>query len=332
MKLDYQGALKRIPEARGVWLMQGDEPLLHDNLLNRFRKHWQAADIERQRIDLSRADDWIEAVNHSDTLSLFSSRMAIEVHGNLKADAKGIQALTRFLQLSPDNLLLAVFPKQDSADLKSKFFQWIEANGTLVTLKTGSQREQALLLQEQAQELGLRLDDAAWHRVHDHALNNLLAGQQILLRLHYLTDQNTVLTEAQVQDALIDQSRFSVFDLIDSVLQGDAAKALRILHFLQETAESPAAVLALLNRDLKAVMQLQAGQSPQALGIWQSRQGLFQKAARRVSAADSACWPALCLAIDCAIKGLTTDNPWLLLQQLALRACGVVLFPAPAES
>ena len=41
MKLDYLQALKRIPEARGAWILHGQEPLLEQNLLDTFRKSWQ---------------------------------------------------------------------------------------------------------------------------------------------------------------------------------------------------------------------------------------------------------------------------------------------------
>ncbi len=37
MKLDYLQALKRVDEARGAWIMQGQEPLLEQNLLDAFR-------------------------------------------------------------------------------------------------------------------------------------------------------------------------------------------------------------------------------------------------------------------------------------------------------
>ena len=38
MKLDYLQALKRVDEARGAWIMQGQEPLLEQNLLMPFEQ------------------------------------------------------------------------------------------------------------------------------------------------------------------------------------------------------------------------------------------------------------------------------------------------------
>ena len=57
MKLDYVQALKRVHEARGAWIMHGQEPLLEQNLLDAFRKSWQQQEVERQRYDIGNVND-----------------------------------------------------------------------------------------------------------------------------------------------------------------------------------------------------------------------------------------------------------------------------------
>ncbi|BDE25320.1 hypothetical protein OCUAc20_38200 [Acinetobacter baumannii] len=121
MKLDYLQALKRIPEARGAWILHGQEPLLEQNLLDTFRKSWQQQDIERQRYDISSVSDWKNVFNALNSLSLFSQQLAIEVHGNIKPDANGLKQLKSYIQHNETNLLLIVLPKQDSSSLKSAF-------------------------------------------------------------------------------------------------------------------------------------------------------------------------------------------------------------------
>lgn len=68
------------------------------------------------------------------SLSLFSSQLAIEVHGNIKPDAGGLKELKSYLRDNEQNLLLVVMPKQDSSSLKTAFFQVIDANGVNVAL------------------------------------------------------------------------------------------------------------------------------------------------------------------------------------------------------
>ena len=91
MKFDYIQALKRTHEARGAWIMHGQEPLLEQNLIDAFRKSWNNQEVERQRFDISSASEWKNVFNALNSLSLFSQNLAIEVHGNIKPDANALQ-------------------------------------------------------------------------------------------------------------------------------------------------------------------------------------------------------------------------------------------------
>ena len=80
---------------------------------------------------------------------------------------------------------------------------------------------------------------------------------------------------------------------------------------------------------MRQIMQLMDGQDPQALGIWRSKQGLYQQACRRHSKAQTAAWPALLYKCDQAIKGLVRQPAWELLLQAALELSGQRLFKTP---
>ena len=100
MKLDYVQALKRINEARGAWIIHGQEPLLEQNLLDAFRKSWQQQEVERQRHDISSVNDWKNVFNALNSLSLFSQQLAIEVHGNIKPDANGLKLIFNIMNIT----------------------------------------------------------------------------------------------------------------------------------------------------------------------------------------------------------------------------------------
>ena len=93
MKIDYLQALKRIDEARGAWILHGQEPLLEQNLVDAFRQSWIKQDIERQRFDINNVGDWKNVFNALNSLSLFSQNLAVEVHGNIKPDASSLKLL-----------------------------------------------------------------------------------------------------------------------------------------------------------------------------------------------------------------------------------------------
>ncbi len=328
MKADYSNASKRIKDAKGVWLLHGDEPLLAQSLLDQCRQHWRAQDIERQRVDITAASDWREALGLLDNLSLFASTMALEIHGTHKPDTAGMQALERFIHSPGDNLLLINMPKQDNAAQKTKFFQLIEANGLIVPLMLPGERERQSFLSDQAIKLKIELSPAAWNALLAQTENNLLAAHQALVRLSFLTSGSGLIDVEQLLPALSDQSRYSLFDLSDAALGGDVERTVRILNYLFESGEADSLILWTLSREMRLLIQLLDQPNPnfQALGIWSNRQGLYQKAIRRVKRSHTQGWLDLLLRCDQAIKGVGVEKTQDLLLQAAVALAGLTLF------
>ncbi len=183
MKLDYLQALKRVDEARGVWILHGQEPLLEQNLLDALRKSWAKHEIERQRHDLNSVSDWKNVFNALNSLSLFSQHLALEVHGNIKPDANGLKQLKQYIQHNEHNLLVIVMPKQDSSSLKSAFFQTVEANGVVVALTANYPQDRQRILVIEAEQLGIQLNQDAWVWLEQHHEHNLLAAKNSLMRV-----------------------------------------------------------------------------------------------------------------------------------------------------
>ena len=328
MKADYSSASKRISGAKGVWLLHGDEPLLAQSLLDQCRQYWRTEGIERQRVDITAASDWREALGQLDNLSLFASTMALEIHGTHKPDAAGMQALERFIQAPGDNILLINMPKQDSAAQKSKFFQLIDANGLVVPLVLQHERERQSFLSDQAKALNLELAPSAWTALLAQTENNLLAAHQALVRLSFLSNENTIIDVEQLLPALSDQSRYSLFDLSDAALAGDALRTVRVLNYLIESGEAESLILWTLSREMRLLIQLLDQPNPnyQALGIWSNRQSLYQKAQRRLKHSQTTTWLDLLLRCDQAIKGVGLEKASDLLLQAALALAGITLF------
>ncbi len=330
MKADYRSASKRIANAQGVWLIHGDEPLLAQSLLEQLRQHWQRQGIERQRIDITSASEWREALSQLDNLSLFASQMALEIHTSHKPDNAGLQALERFIQMPGDNLLMIIMPKLDGADQKTKFFQAIAANGLVVALQLQNAEERQSFLTEMAQQLQLSLSAAAWRMLADQTENNLLAAHQALMRLSFLYPSQTEIDVTALQPALTDQSRYTLYDLADAALLGQIERTVRILHYLQESGEAESLILWSLAKEMRLVIQLLEQPFPnyQALGIWSSRQYLYQDVRKRVTRSDTVQWSSLLLRCDQSIKGVGAEQPWDLLLQLCLALAGSPLFAA----
>lgn len=330
MKLDYLQALKRTQDARGVWVMHGQEPLLEQNLIDVFRKSWQAQEIERQRYDISSVNDWKNVFNALNSLSLFSNRLAIEVHGNIKPDTNGLKLLKSYLQQDSENLLLVVMPKQDSSSLKSSFFQTVEANGMLVALTANYPRDRQQILAVEAEKLGLRLATDAWTWLEQHHEHNLLAAKNSLMRVgDTFPDVSTIEIE-HLHACLQDQSRYSTFDLSEALLQGDLGQSIKIFQYLIASGEPMSLILWSISKEMRLLMQLfEQPQNALQLGIWKNKVSLYQQALRRLNAKTFLAWPALLLRIDASIKGLGHENPEHLIVQAITLMCGQQLLAHP---
>jgi DNA polymerase III subunit delta len=329
MKLDYLQALKRVTSAQGAWVLHGQEPLLEQNLLDALRKHWHAQGIERQRYDLSNVSDWKTVFSALNSLSLFATQLAIEVHGNIKPDASALKQLESYLLQgdSNENILVIVMPKQDSASLKTKFFQAIDANGTVVALTANYAKDRQQILAVEAEKLGLNLTQDAWLWLEQHHEHNLLAAKNSLMRVGDSFSEVDPIGIAELQACLQDQSRYTTFDLSDAVLQGNLAQAIKIFQYLVASGEAMTLILWSISKEMRLLMQLfEQPQSALQIGIWKTKVSLYQQALRRLNPQDFLLWPDLLLRIDAAIKGLGQENPEHLMQQAIALLCGRRLF------
>ena len=327
MKLDYLQALQRIDEARGAWVLHGQEPLLEQNLIDAFRASWQKQEIERQRFDITSVSDWKTVFNALNSLSLFSSQLAIEVHGNIKPDANGLKELKSYLQHNEHNLLLVVMPKQDASSLKTAFFQTIDANGVNVALTANYAKDRQQILAVEAQKLGIKLANDAWQWLEQHHEHNLLAAKNSLMRVSDTFADVDIIQIDHLYSCLQDQSRYTTYDLNDAMLQGNLAQSIKIFQYLIASGEPMSLILWSISKDMRLLMALfEQPQNALQLGIWKTKVSLYQQALRRLNPNVFLAWPALLLRIDASIKGLGHENPEHLVQQAIASLCGRSLF------
>lgn len=327
MKLDYLQALKRVSDARGAWVLHGQEPLLEQNLMDAFRASWQQREVERQRYDVSSVSDWKNVFNALNSLSLFSTQLAVEVHGNIKPDASGIKLLKSYLQQDSDNLLLIIMPKQDSSSLKSSFFQVMDANGVNVSLTANYPRDRQQILSVEAEKLGIKLANDAWVWLEQHHEHNLLAAKNSLMRVSDTFAEIDVIQVDHLYACLQDQSRYSTYDLSDALLNGNLAQSIKIFQYLIASGEPLSLILWSISKEMRLLMQLfEQPQNALQIGIWKTKVSLYQQALRRLSPQTFLAWPALLLRIDASIKGLGHENPEQLVQQAIASMCGKTLF------
>lgn len=350
----YPKLLQPSVAVAGLWLAHGDEPLLSQWLIDAMRPHWRVQNYAIKRIELVSVKSWQEVLSELGSQSLFDDASALIVTGNHKPDKVVTTELERFAidaqSGSHSHSLLWLTPKQDKRAQTSKWFVPFAQYGHVIDCNLYNEQQRQQLLQIQAEQFGLTLSQDAWQLLMSHTEHHLLSAYQTLWRLSYLfapqlasdsskgdshtnsagqTVKNVTLDINDLQSALVSDAQFSVFDLSDAMLAGNSAQVAKILFQLKATDEPATLVLWAISKDMRQIMQLMDGQDPQALGIWRSKQGLYQQACRRQSKEQTAAWPALLYKCDQAIKGLVRQPAWELLLQAALELSGQRLFNRP---
>lgn len=339
----YPKLLQPSVAVAGLWLAHGNETLLQQWLIDALRLQWREQNYAIQRMELISVKSWQEVLSELGSQSLFDDASALIVTGNHKPDKAIIAELERFALDAQtgahSHCLLWLTPKQDKRSQSSKWFAPFSQYGHIVDCNLYDERGRQQLLQVQAQQFGLQLSQDAWQLLMSQTEHHLLSAYQTLWRLSYLfapqlaangqAHSGTIALDiSDLQAALVSDAQFSVFDLSDAMLSGDSAQVAKIIFQLKATDEPTTLVLWAIAKDMRLVLALMDGQDSQAIGIWRSKQSLYQQACRRQSPAQTATWSALLYRCDQAIKGLIRQPAWELLLQAALELSGHKLFIA----
>lgn len=324
-----------------LYLINGDEPLLLQEAADGIRAAalMQGYD-ERVRHDVDRSFNWSDVLADAQALSLFAQRRLIEIRFSNKPDTVATQALCALAAHPPeDTVLLILLPKIDGKGQKAKWFIEVESAGVGLSIYTVDSHELPKWLSVRAHSLGLSLPADALQLIVDRTEGNLLAAAQTLEKLRLL-HPDAAPSVADVAAVVSDSARYSVFDLADAVLNGDASRTARLVLGLQAEGVAESMVLWALQKDLRGLTLIaeqlhgsgQRQASAQQLtqqGFWSRRQGPAQHALRRLSLPRLQRMSSGIIDIDRAIKGQSPERAWDGLLRLAMAMAGRPLFTSP---
>ncbi|MBC9249269.1 DNA polymerase III subunit delta [Pseudomonas alcaligenes] len=319
-----------------VYVISGDEPLLCQEAADAIRAATRAQGFSEREVFHAEANfDWGLLYEAGASLSLFAEKRVIELRiANGKPGDKGTAAILEYLERPPeDTLLLISVPKLDGATQKTK---WAKAlidgpHSQFLQIWPVDAAQLPQWVRQRLAQAGLNASQEAVELIADRVEGNLLAAAQEIEKLKLLAEDNQI-DAATVQAAVADSARYDVFGLIDAVLGGDAAHALRMLEGLRGEGVEVLFILVMLARELRqlaAIAQQIAQGVPQDKAfasarppVWDKRKPLVSKALQRHSAAR---WNQLLLdaqRIDAQVKGQAPGDAWSSLARLALLMAG----------
>ncbi|MFC0819473.1 DNA polymerase III subunit delta [Moraxella marmotae] len=324
-----QSLLQKPSSITGLWLAHSDEPLVLQWLVDACRPSWQEHHQIIKRIELTAAKSWQEVINELSTLSLFAESTAIIITGKQKLDDATANELARFADDAKagnsQHHLLWLLPKQDKKAQATKAFKLFDNQGLIIDGNIANERVRRELLTDKAKQLNLTLTADAWQVLMSHTEHDLLNAYQALWRLSYTHNDGNTIDVPTLMTLLVDGGSFSVFDLSDAIINHNATAAIKIIHHLKNTDTAASIVLWAILRDIHAIAGIKNAQDPTTLGIWRNKVAAYQALSRRIQPQTLAELLAIGYEIDKAIKGLSDENPWRLLERAALLMCGVAV-------
>lgn len=319
-------------EVPGAVVLFGDEPLQLGECLDALRAAARRAGCEERTVfEAAREFDWGELGASSDSLSLFASRRLFEVRVRTRPGADGAAAVARHVATGSDDVLVLSCPEVDGKTRGTAWFRKLEATALCVGVEVVTPSALPGWLAKRFARHGLRASDEACELLAERTEGNLLAATQEVDKLVLLLAGERVEAE-DIALAAGDSARFASFALVEAALEGDQPRVVRVIRGLRaEGVELPPLLgtVTWMLRNLHGVAMLVAGGEPVGEAL---RRGQFGPLRRRAAAVrallarrDRHALEALLRrahAVDRAVKGRSSDEPWAAMQRLCLALAG----------
>lgn len=304
-------------QLKPVYLLHGDEPLQIMEASDKLRAQArQSGFTERTVFQPVDDSDWSMLREAADSLSLFADKRIIDLRlPTGKPGRTGSDVLKQYCVAPHDDVLLLITAgKLERSSANSAWFKAIDKVGVTMGVSVPAASQLAQWLKRRLLAHELQADSEALALIVDRVEGNLLAARQEVERLALLHPAGQ-LSRDDVINAVADSARYSISGLSQAALQGQTARALKILEGLQNEAVADVLVLFSLSQEIRAgaraAESVEAGVSMEAAlksaGVWQSRKEPLKQALGRHSTAVWLAMLSSCSRIDRQIKGQTAD-------------------------
>jgi DNA polymerase-3 subunit delta len=313
-----------------LYAVFGDEALLALEAGDRIRATARAAGYtEREVLVAEPGFKWSELALAGTSQSLFATRTLLEVRiPSGKPGVEGSSALQRFCgKLPPDTVTLVQLPAVDWRTQKSEWFEALDAAGLVVEARTVTRKALPQWLAGRLKAQGQQAEGETLDFIADRVEGNLMAAWQEVQKLALLFPSGRITFE-QVREAVLDVSRYDVFSLGETMLEGDPLRLARMIEGLRSEGVAPPLVLWALTDEIRAIGTLLKGAAagrPVSALVREARirgfahQKLIESAYRRYSLGQVHEGLRHGACIDRMVKGIAKGDVWDELLQLGLR-------------
>ena len=238
-----------------IYIVSGDEPLQVEESLQLLRTSARENGyLDRHVFHVERSFDWNQLAEQTSNLSLFAEKKILELRiPSGKPGTTGTKTLQSYCEQVPDDILLLVqCGKLDKGALKTKWVQAISSIGGLIRAWPLQGAELTRWIQTRLRHEDLSDDRQSAEYIASRVEGNMLAAAQEIEKMALLQLGADKPNQSPIW--MSNQSRYNVFDLVDTILQGNRGKSTRILKQMQDESFAPNLVLWALAELIRAVI------------------------------------------------------------------------------
>ena len=329
MRIRPEQLQQHLAPLKQCYCLHGEEPLILQELAEAIRAQGQQQGfLSRDLFFIEGKFRWQQVIAANQEQSLFASQKIIELRiPSGKPGQDGSKALLELSNtISPDNILLLIAGKIESAAQKSSWYKALDKNGVTIPVFPLAERELFSWINQRARTMNLDMEESAIKLLAARTEGNLLATTQALEKFTLMSTRSTISTN-DIDEIVSSDARFTRFQLVDAALNQDFNRAIKILNQLQQEGTD---VLSILNSFVREARVLNTViNHPQGIktgihsaNIWpKNRERIIANAASNHTQKSIQSIITLCLKIDKSVKGLDKNNYWILLSELIKQFC-----------
>ena len=303
-----------------LYVVHGDEPLIALEAADAIRAAARAKGYaDRELMIAERGFDWGALHQAGASLSLFGGRKIVELRlPTGKPGTEGAKAIERYCSdLNPECMTLVSLPRLDKTGQNSAWFGALTQAGMQIDVYKLERSRLPEWIGQRLARGGQRASREVLEFLSDRVEGNLLAAHQEVQKLALLLPPGEVsLDEAEA--AVSNVARYDVQGLVESMLNGDMVRYVRVLEGLRGEGEAPTFILWAVSEELRALSRILTGiasgrpteQLFRENRVWRNKEAAMKHALRRFrrETVDAALSHAA--LIDRVIKGIAKGSAW----------------------
>jgi len=327
-QLDSQLANK----LESIYFVFGAEILLIEQSLSQINKFAKQAGFdEKTSFEIDGNFNWDQIYAEISTPSLFCPKRIIECRLKTgKIGVKGSKALNDIIKTLPNDILLIISTgKLDLAQQKSKWFKALEQHGGVIQHWEVQSDHLVGWVANHMATLGLDSNPEIAQSIAFCTEGNLLASMQEIQKLQMAYPDGKINTQEYL-DQVNQQSKYTIYGLIDTALLGDGNQVLKIYETLIDDSAMPIQLSSSLYREISSIInmsiELQQVKQVEAVlqnhRVWNKRKPIISNALKRHSYQRLQKLLLSLGRIDRSIKGMDNLNVIDELRTLLLNLAG----------